>query len=112
MCLHPCLVGQVWLIGSGRAAEARDGDADYAFGRGGAEYERLIDPAEICRPLTERMLRSAGIGAGMHVLDVSCGAGGVSFLVSALVGPEGSVIPSGRGPKSRLDSLEFHKNAL
>jgi ubiquinone/menaquinone biosynthesis C-methylase UbiE len=66
-------------------------DADYAFGRGRAEYERLIEQAEIFRPLTERMLRSAGIGAGMHVLDIGCGAGDVSFLVSALVGPQGSV---------------------
>src|SRR5579859_7526762 len=66
-------------------------DADYAFGRGRAEYDRLIEQAEIFRPLTERMLRNAGIGAGMHVLDIGCGAGDVSFLVSALVGPEGSV---------------------
>jgi len=64
---------------------------DYAFGRDRAEYERLIEQAEIFRPLTERMLRSAGIGAGMHVLDVGCGAGDVSFLVSALVGADGSV---------------------
>jgi len=67
------------------------GDADYAFGRGRAEYERLIEQAEVFRPLTERMLRTAGIGAGMHVLDIGCGAGDVSFLISALVGPEGSV---------------------
>jgi ubiquinone/menaquinone biosynthesis C-methylase UbiE len=66
-------------------------DADYALGRGRAEYERLIEQAEIFRPLTERMLRRAGIGAGMHVLDIGCGAGDVSFLVRALVGPEGSV---------------------
>ena len=66
-------------------------DADYAFGRGHAEYERLIEQAEVFRPLTERMLRRAGIGAGMHVLDIGCGAGDVSFLISALVGPEGSV---------------------
>ena len=64
---------------------------EYAFGRGRAEYERLIEQAEIFRPLTERMLRSAGIRTGMHVLDVGCGAGDVSFLVSALVGPGGSV---------------------
>jgi ubiquinone/menaquinone biosynthesis C-methylase UbiE len=38
------------------------------------------------------MLHGAGIGAGMHVLDIGCGAGDVSFLVRALVGPEGSVI--------------------
>ena len=66
-------------------------DADYAFGRGHAEYERLIEQAEIFRPLTERMLRNAGIRSGMHVLDVGCGAGDVSFLVSAVVGPDGSV---------------------
>jgi hypothetical protein len=34
-------------------------DADYAFGRSRAEYERLIEQAEIFRLLTERMLRSA-----------------------------------------------------
>jgi ubiquinone/menaquinone biosynthesis C-methylase UbiE len=66
-------------------------DAGYAFGPGRAEYERLIEQAEIFRPLTERVLRSAGIGAGMHVLDIGCGAGDVSFLISALVGPQGSV---------------------
>jgi ubiquinone/menaquinone biosynthesis C-methylase UbiE len=66
-------------------------DADYAFRRGSGEYERLIDQAEIFGPLTERMLRGAGVSAGMHVLDIGCGAGDVSFLVSALVGPEGSV---------------------
>src|SRR5215831_13648815 len=66
-------------------------DADYAFGRGRGEYEQLIEQAEIFRPLTERMLRSAGIGAGMDVLDIGCGAGDVSFLVSALVGADGSV---------------------
>src|SRR5215472_9803639 len=66
-------------------------EADYAFGRGRAEYERLIEQAEIFGPLTERMLRNAGIRTGMRVLDIGCGAGDVSFLVSALVGPEGSV---------------------
>ena len=66
-------------------------DTDYPFGRGSGEYERLIEQAEIFRPLTERMLRAAGISAGIHVLDIGCGAGDVSFLLSALVGPEGSV---------------------
>ena len=66
-------------------------DADYVFGRGSGEYERLIEQAEIFGPVTERLLRAAGIGAGMYVLDVGCGAGDVSFLISALVGPEGSV---------------------
>lgn len=67
-------------------------DTDYALGRTNAEYERLIEQAELLRPLTERMLRAAGIGAGMHMLDIGCGVGDVSFLVSELVGPGGSVV--------------------
>jgi SAM-dependent methyltransferase len=67
-------------------------DTDYALGRTNAEYERLIEQAELLRPLTERVLRAAGISSGMHVLDVGCGMGDVSFLVSELVGPTGSVL--------------------
>ena len=66
-------------------------DADYAFGRR-AEYDRLIEQGELFRPLTERSVLAAGITRGMLVLDVGCGVGDVSFLVAALVGPEGSVV--------------------
>src|SRR5262245_54934827 len=67
-------------------------DTDYALGRSTAEYERLIEQAELFRPLTERMLRATGITTGMHVLDIGCGMGDVSLLVSELVGSEGSVV--------------------
>jgi hypothetical protein len=55
-------------------------DTDYALGRTNAEYERLIEQAELMRPLTERTLRAARITAGMRVLDIGCGMGDVSFL--------------------------------
>jgi SAM-dependent methyltransferase len=42
--------------------------------------------------LTEEVLRRAGIGAGMHVLDVGSGAGDVAILAARLVGPSGSVL--------------------
>src|ERR1700686_5227973 len=67
-------------------------DTDYAFGRSRAEYDRLIEQAELFRPLTERVLLAAGISRGMHVLDVGCGLGDVSFLVAGMVGPENSVV--------------------
>jgi len=67
-------------------------DTDYALGRTRFEYQRLIEQAELFRPLTERVLRAAGIGAGMQILDVGCGVGDVSFLVGEIVGPRGSVL--------------------
>lgn len=65
---------------------------DYALGRTSSEYDRLIEQAELLRPITERMLRTAGVCPGMHVLDVGCGVGDVSFLVSEIVGPDGYVV--------------------
>ena len=67
-------------------------DTDYALGRTQAEYQRLIEQADILRLITQRMLLAAGINPGMRVLDVGCGVGDVSFLVASLVGPEGSVV--------------------
>lgn len=67
-------------------------DTDYAFGRSRAEYDRLIEQAELTRPLTMRMLLAAGVSRGMRVLDVGCGVGDVSFLASSVVGPEGLVV--------------------
>jgi ubiquinone/menaquinone biosynthesis C-methylase UbiE len=78
-------------------------DTDYAFGRSRAEYDRLIEQAELFRPLTERVLLAAGISRGMHVLDVGCGLGDVSFLVAGMVGPEGSVV----GVDLDAKALEF-----
>lgn len=36
---------------------------------------------------TRRLLNDAGIGSGMHVLDIGCGTGDVSFIAVDLVGP-------------------------
>ena len=52
----------------------------------------MIEQAASLRPLTERLFRAAGVTHSMRVLDVGCGVGDVSFLLSELVGPTGSVV--------------------
>jgi SAM-dependent methyltransferase len=72
----------------------------YVLGTSEVELQRLIDQSRFYGELTEEVLRRAGIGAGMRVLDVGCGAGDVSLLVASLVGPSGSVIGIDRMPES------------
>jgi ubiquinone/menaquinone biosynthesis C-methylase UbiE len=64
----------------------------YVLGHSPAEMRRLKNQGNMLRPITERLLRTAGIDAGMRVLDLGCGAGDVSMLAAELVGPEGSVV--------------------
>ena len=71
---------------------AVDPSDTYALGRTAAETQRLIRQAQIYGPITRQFLVSAGIGAGMKVLDVGSGAGDVALLLADLVGPRGSVV--------------------
>src|SRR5512139_3415689 len=74
--------------------------ADYALGYSDGELQRLIRQSALYAELTETLLRSAGIGEGMRVLDVGCGAGCVSLLVAGLVGPAGAVVGVDRSPEA------------
>jgi SAM-dependent methyltransferase len=67
-------------------------ETTYALGHSSTEIQRLKNQGAMLRPITERLLRSAGIDAGMRVLDLGCGAGDVSILAADLVGPAGSVV--------------------
>ena len=64
----------------------------YPFESSERERRRLVAQGQLFAPLTERLLRRAGIGRGMRVLDIGCGAGDVALVAAALVGPEGSVV--------------------
>jgi SAM-dependent methyltransferase len=69
------------------------GDPDYALSSSTEnEHERLGRQSEMYASFTRRLLARAGIQPGMRVVDVGCGPGDVSFLVSELVGPDGSVV--------------------
>jgi SAM-dependent methyltransferase len=74
------------------------GTPQYVLGRSGSESQRLIKQASFLQPFTERVFRRAGLGPGMRILDLGCGAGDVSFLAAELVGPTGSVVGIDRDP--------------
>src|SRR3954447_5669048 len=64
----------------------------YVLGHSSAELARLQAQARMLAGPTGAFLTLAGIGPGMHVLDLGSGAGDVAFLVAGRVGPEGSVV--------------------
>jgi|SRR5215469_9676179 len=72
---------------------------NYILGHSDAEIHRLQTQAAILRPITERLLRCAGIKPGMRVLDLGTGAGDVAMLAAELVGPSGSVVGIDRNPQ-------------
>jgi 2-polyprenyl-3-methyl-5-hydroxy-6-metoxy-1,4-benzoquinol methylase len=74
-------------------------EVEYILGHSDREIRRLMLQAAILRPITERLLREAGIGRGMRVLDLGCGAGDVSMLAAELVGGSGSVLGIDRSPE-------------
>jgi ubiquinone/menaquinone biosynthesis C-methylase UbiE len=83
----------------------------YVLGHAPREQERLTRQGGYLRPITERVLRDAGIVPGMRVLDVGCGTGQVSALAAELVGPGGLVVGIDRAP-AVLDTAARHLRAL
>lgn len=72
----------------------------YAFATDREEEERrLVAQARLFEAMTEESLRRAGVGAGMHVVDLGSGAGDTAILAARLVGPTGSVFGVERSPE-------------
>lgn len=67
-------------------------DPEYTLGSTDAEIARLDAQASMIADPTELLLRAAGVGAGMRVLDLGTGLGHVAFALAALVGPTGRVV--------------------
>jgi ubiquinone/menaquinone biosynthesis C-methylase UbiE len=72
----------------------------YVLGHSPDELERLIRQSGFFNWTTGEVLRQAGLRAGMHVVDVGCGAGDVALLAAEIVGPRGSVTAIDRSPEA------------
>lgn len=72
----------------------------YVCGHSARELDRLEAQSALFRDITRDVFVEAGIGSGMRVLDIGCGAGDVSFLAHELVGPAGSVVGIDRAPEA------------
>jgi len=88
-------------------------DLSYALGYTDAENRRLIRQAAALNPLTERLLRDAGISTGHRVLELGSGMGDVAMLVARLVGPTGEVLGVERDPNSiKIAQSRAHEAGL
>src|SRR5215470_1394645 len=65
--------------------------SDYVMGHTDRERRRLSAQAAILAPITEQLLRRAGVGSGMRLVDFGCGVGDVSMIAARLVGTSGQV---------------------
>ena len=64
------------------------------------ELRRLRFQGRYWGAISLAVLQEAGIGSGMRVLDLGCGAGDFSLQAAELVGPSGSVLGIDRSPRA------------
>jgi SAM-dependent methyltransferase len=72
----------------------------YPLGYTEDEARRLARQAAFYEDLTADVLRRAGIGSGMEVVDLGCGVGDVSVLAARMVGEFGAVLGIDRAASS------------
>src|SRR5262249_34341115 len=79
---------------------------DYFLGHTTEEFRRLTRQAGLAERETEELFRTAGISAGMQVLEIGSGAGDVAMLAGRLVRPNGSVLGIEQHPDSAALAAE------
>jgi ubiquinone/menaquinone biosynthesis C-methylase UbiE len=90
----------------------------YVMGHDDRERRRLSLQASLLNPLSEQLLRRAGLSPGQRVLDLGCGVGELSMVAARLVGDSGRVtgididdaalaIAATRAREQGLDRIDF-----
>jgi ubiquinone/menaquinone biosynthesis C-methylase UbiE len=79
---------------------AESANPEYVLGHSDDELKRLARQGHYWGEATLEVIQRAGITTGMHVVDLGCGAGDVSFLAAAAVGSSGSVLGIDRSPEA------------
>jgi 2-polyprenyl-3-methyl-5-hydroxy-6-metoxy-1,4-benzoquinol methylase len=90
----------------------------YVMGHDDRERRRLSLQASILNPLSDQLLRRAGLSPGLHVLDIGCGIGELSMVAARLVGRRGRVtgvdideqalaLAAARAREQGLDHIDF-----
>lgn len=72
----------------------------YVLGHHAAELQRLLLQSEVWAGFTEALLRRAGLGSGMRVLDIGSGTGDVAMIAARIVGDTGQVLGIDRAPQA------------
>jgi ubiquinone/menaquinone biosynthesis C-methylase UbiE len=99
---------------------AEQSDWNYVLGHTDRERRRLLLQAAVLNPITEDLLRRAGLSAGMAVLDLGCGVGDVSITAARLIGRRGRVVSvdidegalemaRSRADSAGLSNIEFRR---
>ena len=70
---------------------SRTAASAYVMGHNDRERRRLTAQGAIINPLTEQLLRRAGLTSGMRIVDFGCGVGDISLIAARLVGADGQV---------------------
>ena len=66
--------------------------ANYPISTSADEFTRLQIQSDLFREDVHAMLQQIGDGKGRRVLDLCCGTGGITDVLSEWVGPTGSVV--------------------
>ena len=89
-----------------KAEENPEPQEEYILGVDPVELQRLWTQHEVWAEDMRRLVRRAGLGPGMRVLDLGSGPGATSFELASIVEPHGHVIACDESPECIQDLVK------